>query len=1174
MGNDKLRTLFLLETSCIGGIEQQALTILKHLDPDTFEKHVIITDIDWMLGEQFKEHSDKYTSLDTIEGAWNDISTPSPNKLSIIMKYIQDNEIDVVHLFNGIQYIFAIPVDIQLVLTLGGDYNRSEYFSRVNLPDADPVDAVKSNLAQRKKLTIISDNPDNRNIFGNDIVITASAIESMSLEGDRRDKRIVWVGRNSPEKRPELVIELASRLRDHQFIMIMSDFNSPLPPDWDDLPNVSIYRNITDKEYLMKMYRSSDIYLLTSKTEGFPNTLPEAMSQGCYPICSVVGNITSDSVPDGTLLELPTTVDDYVRAVRGWDRKRKNNKNQIRKRILKHSEQFNITHTIAELEKIYRKEQPTPTTAPITPTTRHTTIHEEPGKKMAVVIDSVHQNILAKQLGIPVILYGYAEILEYDTILFMGMYHSSKADKLVKIKKLKPDIKIILWWIGSDVYFALTEESYNVQLVNELVDLHLCVSPELKSELKSIGIEAEELCLVPDGNFYPLPFPEEYTVGVCMIKENEFYMYNDIARIIKATPEIKYLVYGNQSELSLGDNDNVELCGWVDDTREILKRCSCLLRLTQHDGFPKSVIEAARMKRCVITNHDFPKLFHSTDIDEIIEKIKTKPLIEFGVDGWYSQHYSSDSIRDRFSERNIIIPQNPGTDNGVATHIETFKKHSQYNVEVGKCVLGKVINTHAQSREAGDIDVYTAHSYYTVDDYDTITANDMVTEPAYKAKRIICVSNYVKDFLINQGIDEAKMTVIPNPVDIVEMDMVEPSTKFKELPKKFALFIGDKKVKRPELFVKLARRNPRDKFVVIGCTGMKLPKNVIRLEHMTRADALKVMLRSNMFLLLSKRESCPYVLLEAMALGKTCIASDYAGQQEIIKDGHNGFLFYPDDIDSLQKAYKRAKKKSAVGRNARVDIERLYDARIIVPKMDSVYTQPKVSVVTFVYCTKENNRLRMLKECIASVSRQNFKSYEHIIVDDGSTVDLHSEILKMNDPHLKYYWKGHTGILDCTEPFNYGLMMAQGEYVIILASDDLQLRALEPLSAYLDENPDWVAVVGTHMREKGVIWPHKFDLPVYDALLLGNCVHGDAIMFRRTVLDKIELPTNETGFAGDYDMWLKISEVGMIGKVDNVVVLYRTHSDSTRTTTNTDVDYRTERIEFVIDSAKRRRGMI
>lgn len=49
----------------------------------------------------------------------------------------------------------------------------------------------------------------------------------------------------------------------------------------------------------------------------------------------------------------------------------------------------------------------------------------------------------------------------------------------------------------------------------------------------------------------------------------------------------------------------------------------------------------------------------------------------------------------------------------------------------------------------------------------------------------------------------------------------------------------------------------------------------------------------------SKNEGLPVSLLEALSMGKCCIASDIAGHREVIEDGISGFLFDQNDKDAF-----------------------------------------------------------------------------------------------------------------------------------------------------------------------------------------------------------------------------------------------------------------------------------
>lgn len=53
-------------------------------------------------------------------------------------------------------------------------------------------------------------------------------------------------------------------------------------------------------------------------------------------------------------------------------------------------------------------------------------------------------------------------------------------------------------------------------------------------------------------------------------------------------------------------------------------------------------------------------------------------------------------------------------------------------------------------------------------------------------------------------------------------------------------------------------------------------------------------------------EGCPVALLEAMACGVTCIASNIAGNIDLVSDGLNGYIFESDNLESLILKIKEA----------------------------------------------------------------------------------------------------------------------------------------------------------------------------------------------------------------------------------------------------------------------------
>lgn len=85
------------------------------------------------------------------------------------------------------------------------------------------------------------------------------------------------------------------------------------------------------------------------------------------------------------------------------------------------------------------------------------------------------------------------------------------------------------------------------------------------------------------------------------------------------------------------------------------------------------------------------------------------------------------------------------------------------------------------------------------------------------------------------------------------------------------------------------------------------------------------------------REGIPRSLLEAMAMEKPIITTDNPGCREVCKDGYNGFLVKPRDVESLVKAMEKMltmekEKRLQMGKNGRLWVLEEFSEEKIVAK--------------------------------------------------------------------------------------------------------------------------------------------------------------------------------------------------------------------------------------------------
>lgn len=90
---------------------------------------------------------------------------------------------------------------------------------------------------------------------------------------------------------------------------------------------------------------------------------------------------------------------------------------------------------------------------------------------------------------------------------------------------------------------------------------------------------------------------------------------------------------------------------------------------------------------------------------------------------------------------------------------------------------------------------------------------------------------------------------------------------------------------------------------------------------------------------------------------------------------------------------------------------------------------PTVSIIMPSY-----NRAHLIEKGISSVLNQNYRNWELIIVDDGST-DETGEVIKrfQQDERVYYFHIDNGGV---SRARNYGISKSKGEYILFLDSDD------------------------------------------------------------------------------------------------------------------------------------------
>lgn len=110
-----------------------------------------------------------------------------------------------------------------------------------------------------------------------------------------------------------------------------------------------------------------------------------------------------------------------------------------------------------------------------------------------------------------------------------------------------------------------------------------------------------------------------------------------------------------------------------------------------------------------------------------------------------------------------------------------------------------------------------------------------------------------------------------------------------------------------------------------------------------RQDIPRVMKALDIFVLPSYSEGLPNALMEAMAAGCACLASDVGGAKTLIKDSLNGLIFTPGDQGQLEKQLQRLigdqSLRKVLGKNAQRTIRDAFDWATITDQYTKLFEE-------------------------------------------------------------------------------------------------------------------------------------------------------------------------------------------------------------------------------------------
>ncbi len=184
---------------------------------------------------------------------------------------------------------------------------------------------------------------------------------------------------------------------------------------------------------------------------------------------------------------------------------------------------------------------------------------------------------------------------------------------------------------------------------------------------------------------------------------------------------------------------------------------------------------------------------------------------------------------------------------------------------------------------------------------------------------IVAPSQFVKDTLVGEGVEERKIRVIPFGTDL---ELFQPGTSHSDeaRPQVF-LFVGSVSARKgvPVLLEAWRKWNPDHAELWLAGPGTippeeqsGLPASVKMLGTKGRSEVAALMQKADVFVFPSFFEGLAQVQIEAQACGLPLIGTHESGATELIGDGHAGTLVPAGDVDTLTAVMRRLADDSAL----------------------------------------------------------------------------------------------------------------------------------------------------------------------------------------------------------------------------------------------------------------------
>lgn len=203
------------------------------------------------------------------------------------------------------------------------------------------------------------------------------------------------------------------------------------------------------------------------------------------------------------------------------------------------------------------------------------------------------------------------------------------------------------------------------------------------------------------------------------------------------------------------------------------------------------------------------------------------------------------------------------------------------------------------------------------------------------------------------------------------------------------------------------------------------------------------------------------------------------------------------------------------------------------------------------------NAENYIGEAISSVLNQDFKDYEIIVINDGSTDQTVRIVSDFSDYRINLINQPNSGI---SKARNRGIEESKGQYIAFLDADDTWFpNKLSLLVSFLNNNQEYAMVYsrGELIDSNGQLigfFPYKgFEGNILKKLLLNaSLIHSSSILIQKNILDSYKGFDSNINHYEDWDLWLRIAARYKIGFLKDVLLKIRINKEGNTARTMND----------------------